>query len=178
MPADQQDADVGPHVRVSTATLSLRYRRVNTVAPVSHPPITFVLGAICACPHALPCLQPVMIHPLVCVPCARPYTLNENAERQAYVCKVATSPSNSRTVRTFLDAPAISSSILPLALRKSNVAAIQSEACVACFGRLSSFRCSVGMKDDGNGCTVHEKKNTPYLIAAPVFLLQLSFAAR
>ena len=55
---------------------------MNTVAPVSHPPITFVLGAICAHPHALPCLQPIMIHPLVYIPCAKRHTLNENVERQ------------------------------------------------------------------------------------------------
>lgn len=118
------DADIKRHFRVRHCYALVV---VTCVAPVSHPPITFILGAICAYPHTLPCLQTVVIHPLVCVPCARRHTLNENARSQFANLHTGTSQlsaSKLRTVRTFLHAPAISSSIFPLALQgqRSNLA--------------------------------------------------------
>lgn len=54
----------------SYATCSLRCHDAGVV-PTSHPPVTFVLGAIRAHPHALACLQTVLVRPFVCVSCTK-----------------------------------------------------------------------------------------------------------
>ena len=147
--------DIGPQSAYNHA--SLRYRRMNTVAPVSH--LNHLVLGPSVHIHTPSCLQPI-ITSLCYIPCAKRHTLSVN-ERQfsSLVCKMARniwslSPFNSHTVRTFLDAPAIClpSFHSPCKIEKGR----NSERGMSRFAVCLRFDVLFGTNDGGDGCTMRK----------------------